>query len=141
MYDAADKFVRNNFKELTDLREKLFRDRANTESYICIPLSSSNNDSIAFDQSVGHYEKMLKIHQPVHPESWKSYIRFVMMSNFATQDNGHASTNTARDDDSSSQSAGTVAATLRYISGICTSSPWRAREKIKYGRPNQVYWI
>mmetsp|Transcript_5733 Transcript_5733/g.8607 ORF Transcript_5733/g.8607 Transcript_5733/m.8607 type:complete len:1054 (+) Transcript_5733:225-3386(+) len=138
MYDAADKFVRSNFKESTDLREKLFRDRANTESCICIPLSSSNVSN-AFDQSVGHYEKMLKIHQPAHPDSWKSYIRFLMTSNFVTQDNGHASTNTARDDDSSSQSAGTVAAKFRYIRNLYQQSmACTKKDKIRQAESSQL---
>ncbi len=129
MYDAADKFVRTNFKELTGLREKIFRERAITESSICIPLLSNGSNKL--DEAVEHYEKMIKIHQPVHPDSWRCYIRFLMGINFVTQDNGN-------NDLSCSQSAGSVAAKFRYVRSLYHQSmACTKKDKMRRGEPSR----
>ena len=78
LYDVAETFFQNTFKESTDLIEKVLRERANVEAYICMPILADSN---YLEDAIEHYEKMLRIHQLPHPDSWRCYIKFVMGSN------------------------------------------------------------
>jgi len=123
MYDAADSFVKKNFAHWSEGRQIIFRDKAITEAYICIPLlgsSSSNKTNTNNDDALGHFDKLLKIHQPVHPESYKCYIRYLMGTCFnGQQDNGNDNDdNHDVSDTLAYQSPGTTVAKLRYIRNL-----------------------
>lgn len=101
MYDTADNEMRKKFKEMTELREMILRERAETEAYLLMHLSSFN-----YEEVIEMYEKMIRVHQLPHPDSWRCYINF-MKGNSAviSQKESHLT-------------SGSVAANFRFIRSL-----------------------
>ena len=73
MYETADNEIRKKFKDLTELREIILRDRAEVEALLLMNLTGGCDHGEVLDM----YEKLIRVHQCPHPNSWRCYIDFV----------------------------------------------------------------
>jgi len=104
MYDTTDHTLRKKFTGWTEGRAKLLLERAVTEAYVITPMMQffqrkatdddiddgddemgENGSSSAVvgviedkDEAVKWFEKLVRVHQPPHPTSWRTYIRYVI---------------------------------------------------------------
>eukprot|EP00559_Dactyliosolen_fragilissimus_P000777 CAMPEP_0184868488 /NCGR_PEP_ID=MMETSP0580-20130426/30596_1 /TAXON_ID=1118495 /ORGANISM="Dactyliosolen fragilissimus" /LENGTH=1112 /DNA_ID=CAMNT_0027369415 /DNA_START=252 /DNA_END=3590 /DNA_ORIENTATION=+ len=102
MYDTTDIFLRKEYNDWTEGRAILFTERAHVEAYILCPLCQSfreigdhivNGDEmnsvsingvkgLHHDNGITYFEKLVRVHQPPHPNSWRSFISYMMGKRF-----------------------------------------------------------
>jgi RNA recognition motif-containing protein len=82
MYDAVDSYLRKNHVSWTEGRALLWADRASTETHLVGPLIASFGDDAAVSDAstrvtelIRCYEKLTKVYQPAHPDSFSSYVQ------------------------------------------------------------------
>lgn len=78
VYDAADTFLRKHHNSWSEGRTVLWKDRALTETYLLGPLLISlegSGESTAAGEGLRCFDKLVKVHQPPHPDSYAIYIR------------------------------------------------------------------
>ena len=80
MYDAADVFLRKNHASWSEGRTILWKDRATTETYLLGPLIASleGTGETNAEEGLRCFAKLVKIHQPPHPDSYAMHIREFM---------------------------------------------------------------
>ena len=101
MYDTTDSFLRKNHAKWTKGRALLLYDRAQTEAYILTPFSRYANNGVndetendEVDPAISCFEKLVRVHQPPHPDSWLSYINYI----FGRASNHYSKVNHNNDD-------------------------------------------
>jgi RNA recognition motif-containing protein len=110
MFDTGDAYLRKKFPEWTEGRYLLLREKAKVEAFICSPLLNDVNS----DTVVKCYEKLVRVHQPPHPDLWRDYIQYMTGKSYVT----HCSEEDVveRDDGAKIVEApGMVAAKFRFI--------------------------
>lgn len=113
MYDTVDAFLRKNYSKWTEGRYFLYKEKATFEAYICTPLLNDCND----DNAIKCFEKLVRVHQPPHPNAFRDYIKYIMGKSFmrsSTEDED------AEEDDGDNhgkikEMPGMVVAKLRFI--------------------------
>ena len=81
MYDTADEYIRKHHKSWSEGRSVVWMDRAQTEVHLIGPLLRSFGDDPPGDNSdeaaeiIRIHEKISKIHQPTHPDTFSTYIQ------------------------------------------------------------------
>ena len=80
LYDSADAFVRKNHISFTEGRAILWKDRAMTETYLLSPLIASleGTEEKGSGEGLRCFDKLVKVHQPPHPDSHSLHIREFM---------------------------------------------------------------
>lgn len=87
LYDAADDYVRAHHNPWTEGRAAIWADRARTESCLLGPLAEAFDleDDVIDGSTAGErevvrcYEKLVRVHQPSHPDSYANYARYVLL--------------------------------------------------------------
>lgn len=87
MHDATDLFLRKEYNNWTEGRSRLFLEKAHLEAYILTPLTIAfNTDNkmgdtmtgeMSDDEAIVCFEKLVRVHSPPHPNSWREYIRYI----------------------------------------------------------------
>lgn len=80
MFESTDAFLRKHYTEWTEGRYLLYREKANIEAYICSPLV--DDCARSSEIVVKCFEKLVRIHNPPHPNVWRDYIRYMMGKTF-----------------------------------------------------------
>ena len=83
MYEFADEYFRKSHSSWGEGRMLLWKDRSWTERLIIVPLLASLENS---DNSTVHdtpedlkcFEKLLKLHQPTHPDLYSAFIQDIL---------------------------------------------------------------
>lgn len=57
------------------------REKARVEAFVCSPLLNDVNS----DDVVKIYEKLLRVHQPPHPNAWRDYIQYMTGKSYVIQ--------------------------------------------------------
>jgi len=110
MFDTGDAHLRKKFPEWTEGRYLLLRERAKVEAFICSPLLNDVNS----DNVVKCYEKLVRVHQPPHPDSWRDYIQYMTGKSYVT----HCVEEEATEHDDGAkimEAPGMIAAKFRFI--------------------------
>ena len=84
MYDAADGMLRKKYSDWTEGRYILYREKARVEAYICSPLVNGADG----DDVIKCFEKLVRVHQPPHPDAWREYIQYMMGKSFVKKGTG-----------------------------------------------------
>ncbi len=107
MWITTDAFLRNKFKDWTEGRQILFTEIAETEAYLCSPLVSneSNNNEV-----IKAYEKLVRVHHPPHPNSWRYFIRYLMGKSCTRRYN--------EDEDNIMETPGMAVGKLRFVRNL-----------------------
>lgn len=80
MYEAAEEFLVKKYPKWTQGRYLLYREWAKSEAYVLSPLYNELNSS---DEAIKWFEKMVRAHQPSHPNAWREYISYVIGKAYA----------------------------------------------------------
>eukprot|EP00554_Chaetoceros_debilis_P012371 CAMPEP_0194118592 /NCGR_PEP_ID=MMETSP0150-20130528/36205_1 /TAXON_ID=122233 /ORGANISM="Chaetoceros debilis, Strain MM31A-1" /LENGTH=923 /DNA_ID=CAMNT_0038810029 /DNA_START=54 /DNA_END=2822 /DNA_ORIENTATION=+ len=83
MWNATDTFLRKKCSNWTEGRQLLFTEIAETEAYICHPLFANDVNG---DEIIKLFEKLVRVHLPPHPNSWRSYIQYIIGKAFVRID-------------------------------------------------------
>lgn len=81
MFEAGDGYLRKTFPEWTEGRYLFMREKARVEAFVCSPLLNDVNS----DDVVKIYEKLLRVHQPPHPNAWRDYIQYMTGKSYVIQ--------------------------------------------------------
>ena len=82
MFEATDTFLKKQFNDWTEGRQMLFTEMANVEAYIIGPLLSSDPHG---KEVIKVFEKLVRVHSPTHPNSWRAYIKYLLGRSFMKQ--------------------------------------------------------
>jgi len=146
MYETTDRTLRKSFTSWTEGRAKLLLERAISEAYVITPMmkffqrqngadnedddemedtnGNGNNPKATTlvvedkDEAVKWFEKLVRVHQPPHPTSWRSYIRYVMGragTTTTTTTGGRTGTSKTR---TIGENPGVTMARLRCVRGL-----------------------
>ncbi len=107
MWIATDVFLRNKFKDWTEGRQILFTEIAETEAYVCSPLVSNESNQ---NEAIKAFEKLVRVHHPPHPHSWRYYIRYLMGKSFTTIN--------TEDENNTIEAPGMTVGKLRFIRNL-----------------------
>lgn len=79
MFEATDIFLKKQFNDWTEGRQLLYSEIANVEAYIIGPLLSADPHG---KEVIKFFEKLVRVHSLTHPNSWRSYIKYLLGKSF-----------------------------------------------------------
>jgi len=109
MFEAGDGYLRKTFPEWTEGRYLFMREKARVEAFVCSPLLNDVNS----DDVVKCYEKLLRVHQPPHPNAWRDYIQYMTGKSYVIQRSEEE--DTEGDGAKMMEAPGMVVARFRFI--------------------------
>mmetsp|Transcript_16409 Transcript_16409/g.31089 ORF Transcript_16409/g.31089 Transcript_16409/m.31089 type:complete len:903 (-) Transcript_16409:1558-4266(-) len=115
MYDAAEDFLVKKYSKWTQGRYLLYRERANAEAYVLSPLENDVNRS---DEAIKWFEKMVRAHQPSHPNVWRDYISYVIGKAYVELSDKDDKQNLDDQDDVIVEVPGMVVAKFRFVRNL-----------------------
>jgi len=82
MYEAADEYLRKKHSSWGEGRMLLWKDRSMTERLVIVPLLESFEESCKpindAPEDLKCFEKLLKVHQPTHPDLYSAFIQAIL---------------------------------------------------------------
>jgi hypothetical protein len=115
MYDAVEGFLQKKYSKWTQGRYLLYRERAKSEAYVLSPIQNEVNSS---DEAIKWFEKMVRIHQPSHPNAWREYISYVIGKAYVELSDNEENQNLDEKDNVVMEIPGMVVAKFRFVRNL-----------------------